>query len=310
MVFENFFRLENEYFIILIKIIVILGIAYVFHIATKIYVKRLTKKILSKTKKLEDQRIRRTRLEFLGIIISSFIFLIAIIFALFQIPGFKTFSVSLLAGAGIAAIIIGFAAQKTLANIFSGIAIAVYAPFRIGDRLKVGDEFGDVEELNLRHTIIKTWDNRRLVIPNSVISEKEIINYSIKEEKILWTINMGISYDSDIDKARKIMLEKAKKHPDIIIPEIKDDDGKIEKKEPKVRVTECSDFSVNLRLYFWVEKPSKAWGTGFDLIEDIKKEFDKQGIEIPFPYRTLVYKKDIEAEKRKRERDNLRKKFR
>ena len=70
-------------------------------------------------------------------------------------------------------------------------------------------------------------------------------------------------------------------------------------KEPHVRVTECGDFAVNLRLYFWVEKPNKAWITSYDLIEEIKKEFDKQGIEIPFPYRTIVYKKDLEEKKKK-----------
>lgn len=110
---------------------------------------------------------------------------------------------------------------------------------------------------------------------------------------------MGISYDSDIDKAKRIMLEKARKHPDVIIPEVKDEKGEMEKQEPMVRVTECGDFAINLRLYFWVSAPKKAWFTGYELIEQIKKEFDKQGIEIPFPYRTIVYKKDLEKRKKK-----------
>ena len=288
---------QNEYFNIAIKSIVILIIAFVLHFFFKFHLNKLSERV-AKSKSVEDRKMRKTRLEFFRIIISNFIFILASIFILLLIPGFKTFSVSLLAGAGIAAIVIGFAAQKTLANIVSGISIAIYTPFRIGDRIKIGEEFGDVEDLTLRHTVLKTWDNRRIIIPNSIISEREIINYSIKEERLLWTINMGISYDSNMDKAKKIMMDLANKHPDVYIPEEKNDEGVLEKKEPVVRVTECGDFAVNLRLYFWVEKPSKAWITGFDLIEDIKKEFDKQGIEIPFPYRTLVYKTDIEKEKK------------
>ncbi|MFH1358305.1 MAG: mechanosensitive ion channel family protein [archaeon] len=289
---------ENIYLAILLKTAVILAVAYILHLIFKFHFSKILKKI-EKSKSIEDKKVRKTRLELLRIIISNIIFILAGILILFLIPGFKAFSVSLLAGAGIAAIIIGFAAQKTIANIISGISIAIYAPFRIGDRIKTGEETGDVEDLTLRHTVIKTWDNRRVIIPNSVISEKEIVNYSIKEERLLWKINIGISYDSDIDKARKIMINEAKKHPDVFIPEIKNPDGEIEKQEPKVRVTECGDFAVNLRLSFWVEKPSKAWTTGFDLTESIKKQFDKKGIEIPFPYRTIVYKKDLDKKKKK-----------
>lgn len=288
--------IENIYFqigvhaLILVIIMVSLQVTIDFLLRKRI-------KLLSRLKSIEERKLKTTRIEFLRKIISTIIILLTLTFVLLLVPGFKTFSISLLAGAGIAAIVIGFAAQKTLANIVSGISIAFFTPFRVGDRLKIGEEMGDVEDMNLRHTVIKTWDNRRIIIPNSVISEKEIVNLSIKEERVLSTINMGISYDSDIDKAKKIMVDLAKGHKDVIVPEIKEEDGTIDKKEPKVRVTDCGDFAVNLRLYFWVEKPGNAWKTGFDLIESIKKEFDKQGIEIPFPYRTIVYKKDLEERK-------------
>ncbi|MBD3252384.1 mechanosensitive ion channel [Candidatus Pacearchaeota archaeon] len=288
---------SNIYTKLSFNTIAIIILAFATKFLLSVFFNRSLKRI-EKKKSIEDKRTRKTRIEFLRNITTTIIFLLAITFILLPIPGFKTFSYSILAGAGIAAIIIGFAAQKTLANIFSGISVALYSPFRIGDRLKIGEEFGDVEEINLRHTIIRTWDNRRIIIPNSIISEREIVNYSLKEERLLWSVNMGISYDSDIEKAKKIMLKLAKKHPNVIMPEIKDEDGNIEKKQPVVRVTECKDFSINLKLFFWVEKPGKAWVTGFDLIEQIKKEFDKQGIEIPFPYRTIVYKKDLDRKKR------------
>ena len=93
------------------------------------------------------------------------------------------------------------------------------------------------------------------------------------------------------------MIKQAKSHKNVIIPKKKNSEGEIEDKEPFVRVISCSDFSVVMRLYFWVENPNKSYPTGFELIESIKKEFDKQGIEIPFPYRTIVYKKDLEEKK-------------
>lgn len=149
----------------------------------------------------------------------------------------------------------------------------------------------------MRHTIIRTWDNRRIVVPNSKIDEQEIVNFSLKEEKVLWTINIGISYDSDIDKAKKIMTDEAMKHPSNLVNQLTKKEGK--EYGSFVRVTECGDFAVNLRLYFWAEEAWVAWRTGYDLIESIKKEFDKKGIEIPFPYRTIVYKKDLERKKKR-----------
>lgn len=287
---------DNLYLEIIFKALVVIAISFALNFVFRIYFSFSNKKA-KKIKAVGERRLRRTRIDFFKKMTNVFIFIVAVVYILFLIPGFSDLSISLLAGAGIAAVIIGFAAQKTLANLVSGISIVFFSPFRIGDRLKIGDEFGDVEELNLRHTVVRTWDNRRIIIPNSIISEKEIINYSLKDERTLRTINIGISYDSNIDKAKKIMIDLAKKHLDVIVPEIKSEDDKIDKKEPNVRVTKCGDFSVNLRLYFWVSTPGKAWSAEYDLIEQIKKEFDKKGIEIPFPYRTIVYKKDLEKKK-------------
>jgi len=292
--------LENsKYSIMLLNAVVTLIIALIIFLITRRYFKEILKKI-KESDSIEEIRIKRTRAEFLRTIISFLIFAIAVIYILFLIPGFKAVSVSLLAGAGIAAIIIGFAAQKTLANIIGGISIVVSTPFRIGDKIKIDAEMGDVEDITLRHTVIRTWDNKRLIIPNSLIAEKEIINYSIKDERLIWTVDIGISYDSNIEKAKKIMLKLANNHPDVICPEITDEVGNTEKKVPTARVIGLGDFAVNLRLSFWVEKPGNAWSTGYDLTEQIKKEFDKNNIEIPFPYHTIVYKKDIEKDKKKK----------
>jgi small conductance mechanosensitive channel len=103
---------------------------------------------------------------------------------------------------------------------------------------------------------------------------------------VLWHVDFGIAYDADIDLARSIILDEIDKHPDVMHDQ-----------DRKVMVLELSDFSVNLRAIFWVRDRPTAWGTGCDIRESVKKRFDKEGVEIPFPYRTIVYKKDLERRK-------------
>lgn len=292
------FILLNPLILKIVQALVILLLAIVINLLIKIYFRRLAL-FLIKGRNSQDRRVIGTRLKISRIIASGIIYGIALITILLSIPGFRALSLSLLAGAGILAVIIGFAAQKTLSNIISGISIAVYAPFRIGDRINISTENGIVEDINLRHTIIKTWDNKRIIIPNAIISEKELINYSLKDEKMLFTLDLGISYDSDIDRAREIMVRLAKKHPENLkFKEVDEESHLLVKKEPYVRLISLGDFSLNLRLYFWVKDNSKGFRMRHELLEQIKKEFDKSGIEIPFPYRTIVYKKDLKKKKK------------
>ena len=194
---------------------------------------------------------------------------------------------TLLAGAGIAGIVIGLAAQSTLSNTISGISLAIFQPFRIGDVLTIRDDYGTVEDITLRHTVIKTWENKRLILPNSIISNEAIVNWSIRELPVLWHIDFGIAYDADIDLARMIILDEIDKHPDVM-----------HEKDRNVRVTGLGDFSIDLRAYLWVRDRPTAWPTGCDIRESVKKRFDEEGVEIPFPYRTIVYKKDLKEGKR------------
>ncbi|MCK4733251.1 MAG: mechanosensitive ion channel family protein, partial [Methanophagales archaeon] len=217
-------------------------------------------------------------------IITVIIYLIGAIVVISLIPGLPDLVLGMAVSAGIAAIVIAFAAQRALSNVFSGISIAIFRPFRVGDVVEMGDEYGTIEDITLRHTVIKTWQNKRQIIPNSRISEETIINWTIGDLTVLWKVDFGISYDSDIDLARSIILDEINKHPDVM----HEND-----REAKVRVTELGDFAVNLRALFWVADRPTAWGTGAEIRESVKKRFDREGVEIPFPYRTLVYKKDM-----------------
>ncbi|MBU1198574.1 MAG: mechanosensitive ion channel family protein [Nanoarchaeota archaeon] len=239
----------------------------------------------------------KTKFVFMRRITTGIIYLIGIILLISTIPSLKTFSYSLLAGAGVFAIIIGFATQKTFANIISGLMISISQPFRVGDRVRFQDEYGTVQDITLRHTVLKTWDNRYVIIPNDLINQEVINNYTIGDEKILATVEIDISYDSDIDLARKIMHEEILKHPKYI--DNRTDADLLEGKDPvKVRVVGCGDFSVKLRGYYWVANQPDNMISGYELTESIKKRFDKEGVEIPFPYRTVVFKKDIQKPKK------------
>jgi small conductance mechanosensitive channel len=189
---------------------------------------------------------------------------------------------------------VGFASQKAFSNIISGVFILIFKPFRISDIIEFSDgKMGEVEEITLRHTVIRNFENRRIIIPNSIISDETIVNSSINDEKIRKHIIFSISYDSDIDKAIEIIRDEAQKHPSCL--DNRSEAAK-ERNEPVVivRLIELADFSVNLKAYIWAASNDDAFFMSCDLLKSVKERFDKEGIEIPFPYRTIVYKKDLE----------------
>ena len=244
-------------------------------------------------------QMSETRHRILARVLQAFVILIAVGVVVYMVPPLRALSYSLLAGAGIAAIIIGFAVQKSFANIFAGIFIGIYEPFRIGDFISIGERYGVVEDITLHHTVIREWRNRRYIIPNSIISDETIQNHTISTPRVFKTFEIGISYDSDVDLARKIILEEVNKHPSLLVPEEKVD-NKLTKQEPSVRVIDWADFAIKLRVGFWVEHPFIGYTMKFDLLESIKKRFAKEGVEIPYPYRTIVYKKDMKRPTKRR----------
>ena len=226
--------------------------------------------------------------------------LLIVILALFVyvslVPDLRALFGTMVAGAGITALIIGFAAKSTMANLISGLSLAIYRPVRIGDTVTIENEYGTVEEITLRHTIVITWENKRLIIPNSKLDEMTLINYSIIDPRMMCRVELGVSYDTDIDLARRLILDEVGKCPFI---------DKDAADEPVVRVISHGDFSIGLRVYVWVKTVNDMWSARFWLLENIKKHFDKEGVEIPFPYRTVVYKKDLPPPPRDEETKEL-----
>ena len=200
------------------------------------------------------------------------------------VPGLDGLFRTLLASAGVTALVFGFAAKSTLSNFISGMSLAVYRPFRIGDKVEIEGKVGTVEDITLRHTIVRTWRHERLIIPNEKIDNMTLVNYSIIDQHILCTVQFGVSYDTDLDLARRLILEEAEACPHI-------DASHPDK--PWVRVIAHQDFAIGLRFYAWVKNKDDDWLTQYWMLERVKKRFDAEGVEIPFPYRTLVYKKDL-----------------
>ncbi len=239
-----------------------------------------------------------TNFSFIKNSVGFVIYTSAIIFVFYKIPYLKSVGTALFAGASIVAVIVGFASQKAFSNIISGIFILIFKPFKISDIIEFKDgQKGVVEEITLRHTLIKDYENRRIIIPNSSISDETIINSSIEDEKIKKHILFSISYDSDIDTAIEIIRDEAQNHPLVIDNRTKEDR---ENKLPivDVRVVALSDFSVDLKAFVWSASNGNAFSVKCDLLRSVKYRFDKEGIEIPFPYRTVVYKTDIDNEKK------------
>jgi small-conductance mechanosensitive channel len=197
-----------------------------------------------------------------------------------------------LGGAGVIALIAGVASQEALANLVGGVFIISFKPFRIGDTIRISDAMvGTVVDITLRHTVIRNYDNKMIIIPNAIINKEKLINYDLGEMKICERIEIGISYDSNIKLAKKIMQEECEKHPYILDNRSATDilDGK-----PIVRTSLISlnDSSVTIRAWAWARNYTESFDMRCDLLESIKKRFDNEEIEIPFPYRTVVMKKE------------------
>lgn len=281
---------ETTYYILLV------AITFTIAISLALVLKKILSVFITKySKKLKTDP---TNFLFIKNSVSFVIYTSAVIFIFFKIPYLKAVGTAMFAGAGIVAVVIGFASQKAFSNIISGVFILIFKPFKISDIIEFKDgQKGVVEEITLRHTLIKNYENRRIIIPNSIISEETIINSDIQDEKIRKHVEFSISYDSNIDKAIAIIREEAQNHPLFIDNRLQEE---LESHEPKVtvRVVALSDYSVDIKAYIWAKGNDNAFILKCDLLKSVKQRFDKEGIEIPFPYRTIVYKKDREDDEK------------
>ena len=195
----------------------------------------------------------------------------------FGAAGFGNFLLALTTVAAAATLAIGFALQDVIKNFVSGIFIFVDRPFRIGDWIEWDDHAGVVEDISLRVTRVRTFDNELLTVPNGELMSGVIKNPVAKDQLRLKFV-FGIGYDDDIDRATEIIVEEAERHEDIL-----------DAPAPTVRLIELGDSSVGLQSRIWIANPSRAdfVKTRGEYVQTVKERFDEEGIDIPYPNRTI-----------------------
>lgn len=181
---------------------------------------------------------------------------------------------------GAMAFAIGMALQGSLGHFASGIMILIFKPYKVGDLVDLGGNVGVVDEVQIFNTLLITPDNKKIIVPNGVVTSGIITNISGQGE-IRVDMTYGIGYDDDIDQARSIILDVAKRCPQIT-----------QEKPVDVFVAELADSSVNFTVRPWA-KSEHYWDVFFFMQENIKKEFDKAGVGIPYPQMDLHVKSNM-----------------
>jgi len=242
------------------------------------FVSRFSKRLIRRSTTI--MKNDPTNYLFLRHSITFLIYVIGISWAVYSLPDLRTIANSLLAGAGILAAAVGFASQQSLGNIISGIFIVIFRPFKVNDRLRLRrDLLGVVEDITLRHTVIRDFENRRILIPNSVISQEVIINSDFGDDKICKWLEFTLQHDSDIDLARAIMLEEALAHP-LHIDNRSEEDIREGKHVINVRVLRIDEYGITMRAWIWTRNAADAFLMTCELLESIKKRFDQAGVRI------------------------------
>lgn len=214
-----------------------------------------------------DASLRGFLVSLLGIILKV---LLAISVA--GMIGVKTTSfVAIVGAAGLA---VGLALQGSLSNFAGSVLLLIFRPFRVGDVVEIGGHAGTVKDIQMFATILKTFDNKTVIMPNGSVAGGTIVNLSTEEIRRI-TLTFGIGYDDDLKKAKEVLNRI-----------IKEDSRVLEEPAPMVAVSELGDSSVNFTFRPWVKKDD-FWSVHFDMIEKVKLEFDKEGISIPFPQRDV-----------------------
>jgi small-conductance mechanosensitive channel len=246
----------------------------------------LRKSLMSIKKYNQQNNVDNTKLIFIKNSLNFLIYTIAVIVVARTIPQLKDVGTSLLAGAGIMAAIVGFASQAAFSNIVSGIFIIIFKPFKVDDIVSFKDGLtGVVSEITFRHTVIRDFENRRIIIPNTIISNETIINSSIDDERVMKHIFFSIGYEADVDKAMKIIQEEISNHPNFIDGRKSDE---VDKPLVPVMMTDWGQSSIQLRANAWTLNAGAAFVLKCDVLQSIKKRFDQEGIEIPYPYQNVI----------------------
>jgi small conductance mechanosensitive channel len=226
---------------------------------------------------MQKQSVDKTLETFVCNLVRISLMVVVVIAAISAIGIETTSFIAIFGAAGLA---VGLALQGSLSNFASGVLIVLFRPYRVGDFIEAAGIAGSVEQVQILTTILKTGDNKQIIVPNSQVMDSIITNYSANDTRRVDMV-IGVSYDDDLDKVRKTLEEL-----------LAADDRVLSEPPPLIAVSALADSSVNFVVRPWV-KSADYWGVMFEMTETIKKRFDKEGISFPFPQQDVhLYKQD------------------
>ena len=245
-----------------------IGISLLMALAILIVGRQLVKLILRLiTVALEKSKVEDTVRIFVTNLLNTLLMILVFIAAINQLGIETTSIIAVLGAAGLA---IGLALQGSLSNFAAGILIVIYRPYKVGDYIEAGNHAGTVKDIQIFSTVLKTPDNKIVVVPNGSIMNGSIVNFSNQDKRRV-DIIASCSYEDDIDKVKSVLADI-----------LSQDDRILSEPEPRIAVSELADSSVNLIVRPWV-KNSDYINVYYSLLEEIKKRFDQEGISIPYP---------------------------
>lgn len=248
---------------LIIFTLIILAAIFLTRIFTRLVFDRILKKFYLKDGvRYTLRRLTEYTLHLVGIIVA------------FQFVGINLSGLAVVFG--LLSVGIGFGLQNVTANFVAGLVLLFERPIRIGDRVTVGDVEGDVEEISMRATKVRTLNNISIIVPNSQFTSSNIVNWSYGDLRIRLDIDVGVSYGSDLDLVLRSLKEVALECPKVL----KDP-------EPEVLLREFGESSWNMRLRLWIDNPTGHHQIRSDINCAIVRKFRENGVEIPFPQRDL-----------------------
>ena len=272
----------NTFGVILGKVLLIAVTILLMLIAVKI-TNRIFRKVTEHMKTVNKSGA--TLATFLRYPVLFLIYFAAFAIIVSSIPALNQAMNKLLAAGGVLAVVFGLAGQEALGSIASGMMILAFRPFVIGDVVNVVSQgvTGTVEEISLRHTVLRTIENKRVIIPNSTMNTSVVENADYGDKKVCLTMDVGITYESDLDRALAILADEVARHPDYLDRRTEEDK---EKGVPlvTVRVNELADSAVVLRALLWGKDNGTAFAMRAELLRRIKNRFDAEGIGLAYPH--------------------------
>jgi small-conductance mechanosensitive channel len=217
------------------------------------------------------ESVDQTAVRFLSQLLRVGVWVLAFVSYAHVIPKLHDLGTAWLTSAGVLAVVVGMAAQNTLGNLIAGISLVLYRPFQLGDQLQVtspaGLVMGFVENISLGYTTLRLEDERRMVVPNNLMASQAILNLSMSKQPIPCVVVLALEHDADVDKARQILLDEARRHPKAT-------------GTPTCRITDMSKAGITVTLTVLAPNPIAALDMKSDLLEAAKKRFDQAGIQI------------------------------